>query len=295
MDTSARHQITIWLGAVAALLIVMIMLGGLTRLTDSGLSITEWKPVTGAVPPLSPGAWESEFAKYKTIPEYERVNPGMTLGEFKRIYWWEWTHRFVGRLIGLVFAVPFLYFLLTRKIERSLVPRLAVIFFLGGAQGALGWFMVKSGLVHRVDVSQYRLAAHLALAFTIFAAVLWTIYDLAAKGRATVVVTPQMRAAAGGFVALVASQIVMGAFVAGLDAGFAYNTWPLMDGRIIPAGMGFVFEDTTAAQFTHRTIAYLVLAGAIVLWWQARKGGGAALKSAKAVLHTTLLDRKSVV
>jgi len=285
-----RRQLLAWLGAVAALLVVMIMLGGLTRLTHSGLSITEWKPVTGALPPLSEHAWESEFAKYKTIPEYRIVNRGMTLGEFKGIYWWEWTHRFVGRLIGLVFIGPFLYFVLTRKIERALVPRLALIAVLGGAQGALGWFMVMSGLTHRVDVSQYRLAAHLALAFTIFGAVMWTIYDLHAKGREPTEVTAPARRLALAFLVLVAGQIVMGAFVAGLDAGFAYNTWPLMNGKVIPGGMGSIFEETTAAQFAHRMLAYAVLAAAFAVFWLARRTASGALRSAKAVLHVTLLQ-----
>ena len=285
-----RRQLMAWLGGVAVLLLVMIMLGGLTRLTHSGLSITEWKPVTGAVPPLSESAWQSEFEKYQQIPEYKIINKGMTLQDFKGIYWWEWTHRLVGRLLGFVFIGPFLYFIFTRKIDRQLVPRLGLIALLGAGQGALGWFMVMSGLVHRTDVSQYRLAAHLALAFTIFGAVVWTIYDLNAKGRARVSVPATTRSLAFAYLALLACQIVMGAFVAGLDAGFAYNTWPLMDGRIIPPGMGFIFEETTAAQFTHRMIAYLVLAVAAAIFWQARGLTGPASRSGKAVLHATLLQ-----
>ncbi len=170
---AARRQIALWLFAVSALVFLMVVVGGLTRLTESGLSITEWKPVAGALPPMGDAAWADAFARYQQIPQYEFVNKGMTLDEFKGIFWWEWSHRFLGRFIGFAFLVPFLWFFATRKIERSMTPKLVIMFVLGGAQGLLGWWMVKSGLTHRVDVSQYRLAAHLGLATLIYAARLW--------------------------------------------------------------------------------------------------------------------------
>jgi len=270
----AHRAIAIWLLVVAGLVFAMVIVGGATRLTDSGLSITEWKPVTGAIPPLSAEVWNAEFDKYRQIPEYELVNRGMTLDEFKSIYYWEWGHRLLGRLIGVAFFVPFIICLLTRKVERERVPRLAALFVLGGMQGALGWFMVMSGLSERVDVSQYRLAAHLGLAFLIYAALLWTALDyLRGTWGAANPERPGIGLAAIGLGVLIFLQIVIGGFVAGLDAGFIYNTWPLMDGAFIPSGMfsqapwvSNLFENNLTVQFTHRMVAYLVVLGVVALW-----------------------------
>ena len=253
-----------WLFFVSFLLLVMVVLGGVTRLTDSGLSITEWKPVTGALPPLSDAAWAAEFEKYKQIPQYELVNKGMSLAEFKQIFWYEWAHRLLGRLIGIAFLVPYLWFLLRGKLDRPMAWRLAGILLLGGMQGAMGWFMVASGLTERVSVSQYRLAAHLSLAFIIHAAVFWTALDLI-RGRRASVPSPGLSRFAGIACGLLFVQIVLGAFVAGLDAGMAYNTWPLMDGDWVPNGLfshvpAWIdpFENNITAQFFHRHFAVVV-------------------------------------
>lgn len=276
----SAHQLQVgaWLLVMAALVILMVLVGGATRLTDSGLSITEWKPVTGAIPPLSEEAWQEEFAKYRQIPEYRFVNKGMSLDEFKRIYWWEWGHRFLGRLIGAVFAAGFLFFLLTRRLSRPMVPWLALIFALGGAQGALGWYMVQSGLVDRVDVSQYRLAAHLGLAALILGAILWTALRLIRPEP-----EKRQRASAlplllGFFSVLLFAQILMGGFVAGLDAGLSYTTWPRMDGQWIPDGLftgmawhQALFEDRLTVQFVHRAGGYLVAIWALGLWLYGRQ------------------------
>ncbi len=263
--TKRQPGVAIWLGVLCALVVAMILVGGLTRLTDSGLSITEWKPVTGAIPPLTHEAWEEELEKYRQIPEYQLINRGMSLGEFQAIYWWEWGHRFLGRAIGFVFAIPFVFFLFTGRIGRSLGWRLGVIFILGGLQGAVGWWMVSSGLTERVDVSQYRLAAHLSLALVILVALFWILLDM----------LPVRRLHAGSaalwgegiLLAAVFLQIVSGAFVAGMDAGMVHNTWPLMDGGFRPeilrgggASLADGLEDRSVAQFNHRIGAYLLLA-----------------------------------
>jgi cytochrome c oxidase assembly protein subunit 15 len=260
----------VWLFAVAALVFLMVSLGGATRLTGSGLSITEWQPIMGAVPPLSDAAWQEAFEKYRQIPQYEYVNRGMSLSAFKAIYWWEWTHRFLGRLIGAVFLLPFLFFLATGQIARPLMARLAGVFALGGLQGFVGWYMVRSGLADRVDVSQYRLALHLALAVAIFGAILWAALSLSPHREAPAS-TARQRASAAVIAALVLLQLVAGAFVAGLKAGAGYNTWPLMEGRLIPQGLGAMspwwvnlFENALTVQFNHRLLAYAIALA--VLW-----------------------------
>ncbi len=273
---AARPFIRLWLYAVAILLVLMVVVGGATRLTDSGLSITEWQPLLGAIPPLSDEAWQEAFAKYREIPEYHIINAGMTLEQFKYIYWWEWVHRFLGRFIGVAFFLPFLGFALARSIEPGLTPRLLSLLVLGGGQGALGWYMVKSGLVDRVDVSQYRLAAHLSLAVAIFAACLWVAWGIGQPRR--VLSWRPMSIAAALMVVLVFVQIAAGGFVAGLDAGMGYNTWPLMDGALIPSGLDAMspgwrnlFENALTVQFIHRGIAYgllvAALANLVVLRW----------------------------
>jgi cytochrome c oxidase assembly protein subunit 15 len=278
---STPNAVRIWLLVVAALIFLMVSLGGATRLTGSGLSITEWQPIMGAVPPLSDAAWQDAFHKYQQIPQYEHVNHGMTLAGFKLIFWWEWTHRFLARLIGAVFLLPFLYFLATGQIARSWMWKLGGIFALGGLQGFIGWYMVSSGLADRVSVSQYRLALHLTLAVAIFGCVLWVALSLDTPGTGRA--PPQARApwrnaAAAAIAGLVLVQIVAGAFVAGLKAGYGYNDWPWMDGELIPRGLGALspwwqnlFENALTAQFDHRLIAYAITAA--VLWhlWAVRR------------------------
>lgn len=274
-DVSRSHdrQVGWWLLSIAGLIFLMVLVGGITRLTDSGLSITEWKPLLGAIPPLSHAHWLDAFEKYKTIPEYTLINPNMTLGEFKFIYFWEWSHRLLGRLIGLAYAIPLVYFLVTHKIRRERAPWLIGLFFLGGAQGALGWFMVMSGLVDRVDVSQYRLTAHLGLAVLLFAANLWAAFI---HFKPSTLSEPRPRYGlnlmATLFVALVFCQILLGGFVAGLDAGIGFNTWPLMDDAIIPSGLYAgggpfhgAFDHLMTVQFNHRMGAYFVFVFGCVL------------------------------
>lgn len=276
-----RRAIAWWLIGVAALVFIMVVVGGLTRLTESGLSITEWKPVTGALPPMSEEHWQQEFDLYKRIPQYEIMNKGMTLHEFKTIYWWEWSHRFLGRLIGLAFFVPFVFFVATRRVERALVPRLIFLFVLGGMQGVLGWWMVMSGLVDRTEVSQYRLAAHLGLATLIYGALIWTALDLF-NGKSTRLLSGLAKAAAA-ILALVLVQTILGAFVAGIRAGLIYNTWPLMAGAFIPDGLLAMkpvwhnfFESHLTVQFQHRMTAYLLLLCVVWHWWAARKTAAAS-------------------
>jgi cytochrome c oxidase assembly protein subunit 15 len=286
-------NVQLWLLAVAALVFLLVSVGGATRLTGSGLSITEWQPIVGAVPPLSQDDWQEAFAKYRQTPQYDRVNRGMSLDAFKFIFWWEWAHRFLGRLIGVAFAVPFLYFLAAGRISRGLAARLGGIFALGALQGAVGWYMVRSGLADRVDVSQYRLALHLGLAILILGALIWTALSLGERTARQ----PRGSAAGALIVVLVFVQIVLGALVAGLKAGLAHNTWPLMDGRLIPSGLGAmepwylnVFENAMTVQFNHRVAAYLLVA--VVLWHTAvllrrgddRRARGMAVMLSAAVL-----------
>ncbi|MBX3497638.1 MAG: COX15/CtaA family protein [Parvibaculum sp.] len=279
--SDADHRaIAIWLAAVAALVFIMVVVGGLTRLTESGLSITEWKPVTGALPPMSEEHWQAEFDLYRQIPQYQLINKGMSLAEFKTIYWWEWSHRFLGRLIGLAFFMPFVWFLVTRRVERALLPRLVGLFVLGGMQGVLGWWMVMSGLTERTEVSQYRLAAHLGLATLIYMALVWTVFDLQ-RGKATRALGGIARAALA-LVIFVFLQTILGAFVAGLRAGAVYNTWPLMDGAWLPDGLMRMsplwhnfFENHLTVQFQHRIAAYLLLLAALWHWFAARRTAAA--------------------
>jgi cytochrome c oxidase assembly protein subunit 15 len=268
----AHHGvIRLWLYTVAILIFAMVLVGGATRLTESGLSIVEWKPVTGTVPPLSESAWQAEFDKYKTIPQFQVRNSGMTLHEFKTIFWWEWAHRLMGRLIGAAFLLPFLFFLVRGWIVAPLRGRLWGIFALGALQGAVGWWMVASGLADRLEVSQYRLATHLILACVIFVAVLWTAVQL--SGRPAIAVPSRVRTGALALLVLALFQIYLGALVAGLRAGLIYNTWPLIDGALVPEASRLfhdvpwwrnLFENTLTVQFNHRMTAYLLLALALV-------------------------------
>jgi cytochrome c oxidase assembly protein subunit 15 len=271
-----RAAIRLWLYLIAALVILMVVVGGATRLTDSGLSIVEWRPVTGTLPPLSEADWLSEFEKYKTSSEYALVNKGMSLGEFKRIYWWEWGHRFLGRAIGVVFLLPLLFFLWRGWVEPKLKWRLWLVFGLGGLQGAIGWWMVASGLVGREDVAQERLAVHLTVACLILVAIVWTARSIAPARAATGSVDGSSRrlfATAVALLILVIVQIALGGLVAGLKAGLVYDTWPLIDGALVPASERLLFLDPAwrnfvdnhlTVQFTHRMGAYLLLALAAV-------------------------------
>jgi len=276
--TSPEHRrvLSVWLAGVAALVVVMIVVGGATRLTDSGLSITEWDVMSGVLPPLSENAWQDAFDKYRQIPEYQLVNKGMSLEAFKTIYWWEWSHRFLGRLIGLAFFVPMIVFLARGMIGRDYGLPILALFVLGGLQGALGWYMVQSGLADRVDVSQYRLAAHLGLAFILLGALAWMVLDLRRPGREWPSSGPPgwIQWGAALLVGLVFIQIVLGAFVAGLDAGLIYNTWPLMDERLVPRSYGQMqplwrdlFENHGTVQFNHRAAAYILFAAALAMVW----------------------------
>ncbi len=266
--TRSLAPVRVWLTAIAVLIVAMIIVGGATRLTDSGLSITEWQPIHGTIPPLNEAEWREEFEKYQQIPEYQLINRGMTLAEFKGIFWWEWAHRFLGRFIGVAFFVPLVWFWATGRIGRSLAPQLAGIFVLGGLQGAVGWWMVASGLSERTDVSQYRLTVHLTLAFGILALVVWVVRGLSTRAR------PASGAGRGGatlILVLLFLQVFLGGLVAGLDAGFVANTWPTMDGEMIPHGLLVMepwwlnlFENPVTAQFDHRMVAYLILVVALV-------------------------------
>ena len=267
------QAVATWLLLVAGLVFLMILVGGATRLTDSGLSITEWKPILGAIPPLSDADWQTAFEKYKLIPEYQLVNKNISLDGFKTIFWWEWGHRFLGRFIGLAFALPFLYFFLTGALSKGLAKRLFGILLLGGLQGVIGWYMVMSGLVDRVDVSQYRLALHLVMAFIILGLLVWVALDLltppgqfGARHQCT-----SLSFAAGTIVGFLLLQVVLGAFVAGTKAGLAYTTWPDMNGEWLPSDMGQLspwyrnlFEDIATIQFNHRLVAYVIGAAAVI-------------------------------
>jgi cytochrome c oxidase assembly protein subunit 15 len=272
----SRRPVAIWLLVCCAMIFLMVVIGGITRLTWSGLSITEWQPVTGVVPPLSVSDWTAEFAKYQQTAQYKSLNTGMSLADFKTIYLWEYVHRLWGRLIGLVYALPFLYLLIRGYIPRRLAWPLAGIFALGAAQGALGWWMVVSGLADRIEVSQYRLTAHLVLALVIYAATLWTALGLlsAPSGHAP----RRFRRGAEIVLGLVSLTIVAGGFVAGLNAGLVYNTFPLMDGGFVPAGYAqlspFVrnwFENVAAVQFDHRVLAMTTVGSVILLWLAGRR------------------------
>ncbi|HEX6957856.1 MAG TPA: COX15/CtaA family protein [Ferrovibrio sp.] len=257
-----------WLFAVAALVALMVVIGGLTRLTESGLSIVEWKPITGVIPPLNHAEWVAEFEKYKLFPEYQKINIGMTLEGFKSIFWLEYIHRLLGRLIGVVFALPMIWFWLRGRIPVGMKRHLVAMFLLGGSQGALGWFMVKSGLVDNPDVSHYRLTAHLGLALLIFCYILWGALSLVRSGR---MISGRGGGIAAALAVVVFAQILSGGLVAGLNAGLVYNTWPLMDGQFVPDGLLIAnpwwinsFENVMTVQFQHRMGAYTVATLAIV-------------------------------
>ncbi len=273
------RQVAFWLLAVCAAIFFMIVLGGVTRLTHSGLSMVEWEPIMGIVPPLDQAEWEATFEKYKQSPEYQ-LNIGMDVEGFKSIFLLEYLHRVWGRLIGLIFLLPFLYFLIKGKISKPMVPKLVIMFVLGGLQGVLGWYMVKSGLVHDPQVSQYRLTAHLLAALVIYAYILWTALGLLYPRSSPYVVesVPMLNRFALFVTGLLTVTIASGGFVAGLKAGLGYNTFPLMGGQFIPDGMFALepwyrnfFENIAAVQFDHRLLAELSLVVVAILWFLARR------------------------
>ncbi|QFT96024.1 Heme A synthase [Roseovarius sp. THAF8] len=288
----ARGAVRLWLMLLFALVVVMIAVGGLTRLTDSGLSITEWKPVTGALPPMDAATWEAEFEKYRAIPEYQLQNKGMSLSEFKTIYWWEWGHRQLGRVIGLVWALGFLVFLVTRKIPPGWAGRLLLLGGLGGLQGAIGWWMVSSGLTgEMLDVASYRLAVHLGLAFVILGFIAWYVMCL---GREERELMQARRSREGklfglstGWLHFAFLQILIGALVAGIDAGRTFTDWPLMAGGFLPVdfwmpelGIRNFFENPGLVQFMHRMTGYLLLAFGLVVWLRGRRSAHALTRGA---------------
>lgn len=285
--TARPRALANWLFAVAFLVFLMVVVGGITRLTESGLSITEWKPVTGAIPPLNHEAWEAEFAKYRQIPEYQQLNRGMTLAQYQFIYFWEWLHRLIGRLIGLAFALPLAWFAWKRAIPRGYAPRLVALLALGGLQGAIGWWMVQSGLSVRTDVSHIRLAVHLTTALFILSGLIWTALDLKELAR-----NPRAQPARLTPVAVVAwcvllVQLLLGAFVAGLNAGYVANTWPLMNGSFFPAGVEWaglstLVNDPFLTHFLHRWWAWVTVGALILL---ARKARAAGSRAASVALH----------
>lgn len=267
------YSTALWLFGVALLVLTMVVVGGATRLTGSGLSITEWRPITGALPPMSAAGWQVEFSKYQHIPQYKLVNAGMSLGEFKTLYWWEWGHRLLGRVVGAAFAIPFVVLLALKRVPKRLIWRCVAIFALGGLQGLVGWWMVASGLAERVSVAPERLMAHLSLALLIMLACVWTGLE-AWFGRARAGGYPADAVwirGATGLVVLVFFQVMLGALVAGNQAGRIYTDWPLMDGRFFPAlyatkgqGLwGVLAHSQAAVQFNHRMVAYLLFASVL--------------------------------
>lgn len=277
-----HRAVVTWLIACCTLVFAMVVLGGLTRLTHSGLSIVEWQPVVGTLPPMNDAQWQEMFAKYRATPEYLKVNAGMSLAEFKGIFWLEYFHRLLGRVIGLAFFVPFVYFLARRRLGRTLTVKLAVIFALGALQGVVGWLMVKSGLVDDPRVSAHRLALHLGLAFVIYAAMLWTVLDLLEARAAPRDDAPRagLRRLALAITGVIALLVVTGAFVAGIRAGLAYNTFPLMHSYVVPPDIFVLdpwwdnfFNNMGLVQFNHRLMAWLLAILVAAFWLAAWRGG----------------------
>ena len=279
-----QKAIAVWLFICCFLVFVMVVVGGVTRLTDSGLSIVEWQPIIGTLPPLSDSDWDELLEKYRATPQYQQVNKGMSLDEFKGIFWWEYFHRLLGRAIGLVFFVPFVYFLIRKQIDRPLGWKLTGIFVLGGLQGLMGWYMVMSGLVDDVRVSQYRLTAHLGLAFIIFAALFWVATGLLSartsenNGQADNHAPRNLRRFSTALTFLIFIMVLSGGLVAGIRAGLAYNTFPLMNGHFIPPEIFLLepwyrnfFENMATVQFDHRLIAYLLAVLIPVFWFKAMR------------------------
>jgi heme a synthase len=278
-----------WLYAVAALVVLMVVVGGITRLTESGLSITEWKPITGALPPLNEAAWQSEFELYKATPEYQQINRGMSMADFQFIYFWEWAHRLLGRIIGLAFALPLAWYAWKRAIPAGYGPRLLLLLVLGGLQGVVGWWMVVSGLSLRTDVSHYRLAVHLCLALFILGALIWTARDMVALHASRATRPARLRRGVAVALIVLTVQLFWGAFTAGLDAGYAFPTWPLMGNEIFPAATPMVtpwalnlVDNPIVVQFIHRWWAFVAAGAMIWLGVQAMRSGA---RRAGIILH----------
>ena len=276
---SHDRAIALWLLVVAMLIFAMVILGGVTRLTGSGLSIVEWSPIMGVIPPLNEQEWQETFDKYKQFPEYQKINRDMSLSEFKGIFVFEYAHRLLGRFIGVAFLIPFLFFYFRKRIRPELIPKLIIMFVLGGLQGLLGWLMVKSGLVDRPNVSQYRLAAHFMAAILIYSYILWTawtlLYPVPRNGWAPGI--HRLRRMVRWQTAIIVLMIISGAFVAGTHAGAIFKTFPDMNGQLLPSGLFDispillnVFENPTTIQFNHRLIAYVIIAFVSYIWWQSR-------------------------
>lgn len=290
----ASRAIGLWLLVCCAMILAMAVIGAITRLTESGLSIMEWAPISGALPPLSQAEWQRLFDLYRQIPEYQQVNAGMTLAEFKSIFWWEYIHRLWGRLIGVVFALPLLWFWWRGHLDRRLTQLLLIALALGALQGLLGWFMVASGFGDRTDVSQYRLVAHLGLALAIYAYLFWLALGQLwpRPERSRDASAAKLRRAGFALLALVALTIVSGGFVAGLNAGLVYNTFPFMDGDLVPAGYGMLapwplnlFENHAAVQFNHRLLAVSTVVMTLAVWlWSLRLDLAPAAQGGFAVL-----------
>ena len=270
LNQSSRSAVVGWLGLCCVLVFCMVVLGGVTRLTDSGLSMVNWEPISGMLPPLTQTAWQAEFEHYRQFPEYQKINAGMSLEAFKRIFYFEYAHRMLGRLIGLVFAIGFVWLWVRKHLSRPLVPHLIAMFVLGGLQGLLGWYMVKSGLVEIPHVSQYRLTAHLGLAISIYLYILWVLFKLLER-RSAPVVSKGLRRSSWGLGVLAFATVLSGGFVAGLKAGHAFNTFPLMAGQWIPPGYLALeptwrnfFENIATVQFNHRLLAISTFALVLV-------------------------------
>jgi heme a synthase len=288
--TARPGTIANWLLFVAMLVFAMVVVGGITRLTESGLSITEWKPVSGALPPLNEAQWLDEFAKYKSTPEYQQINNGMAMADFKFIYFWEWAHRFLARMVGVAFAVPFIWFAVKRAIPAGYTKRLLPLFALGGLQGAIGWWMVASGLSDRTDVSHFRLATHLLLALFILAGLVWTALDLKALARNPDTKPARLSGFAVGVAVILFIQLLFGAYVAGMNAGAVSNTWPLMNDRIVPDGIDWtngtvfaVLNDPYLIHFIHRWWAWVAVIALILL---ARRVKAAGVRPASIAIHS---------
>lgn len=289
-----NRQIANWMFLVCLMIFCMVIVGGVTRLTESGLSMVNWQPVSGILPPMNDAEWAEEFIAYKQYPEYQKVNRGMSLEEFKSIFFWEYSHRLLGRLIGLVFFVPFVIFLLQKKISHTLKPKLWLMFFLGGLQGLLGWWMVKSGLVDRPDVSHYRLTAHLGLAVLIYLYMFWVASGLVMKWSEG----PRKRPVGMlvFLVGLIFLQILLGGLVAGLNGGMIYNTWPLMEEQIIPAGLYAmtpwymnIVENIMTVQFNHRMVAYVIVLAGLYIWNGTRKNSHITVRMAGHLMLLMIL------
>jgi cytochrome c oxidase assembly protein subunit 15 len=283
MTQTDRRSVAAWLLVCAAMVFAMVLVGGVTRLTHSGLSIVEWQPLVGTLPPLNDGEWRDLFEKYQQTPEFKQVNFDITLDGFKSIFWWEYFHRLLGRTIGLVFLLPFLWFALRRRLERRLAWQLGGIFLLGALQGALGWYMVASGLIDNPRVSHFRLTAHLGMALAIFSAELWLALRLLSANAPA---TGRLGRPALGLALLVFVMALTGGFVAGLRAGYAYNTFPLMNGHLVPPEIMLIepwwknfFYNMATVQFDHRALAWVLACAVPLLWWRVRAAPGVSARA----------------